>query len=49
MEQEAWITREAERRIVETSRLESLWKEMLRDLGPWHQIIADEPDDLGLN
>jgi len=49
LEQEAWITRTAERRVVDISKLGSLWKEMLRDLGPWHQIIADEPEDLGLN
>ncbi len=47
--QHAWIRRKAEKRIVEISGLESLWKEMLRDLSPWHKLIADEPEDLGLN
>ncbi|MDF1752857.1 MAG: YqgE/AlgH family protein [Verrucomicrobiales bacterium] len=49
LKQDAWITRNAEKRIVELTGSESLWKEMLRDMGPWHRIIADEPEDLGLN
>ena len=49
LEQDAWITRKAEKRIVELKGMDTLWKEMLRDMSPWHQIIADEPEDLGLN
>lgn len=49
LEQDAWIQKKAEKRIVEMSGLDGLWKEMLRDMGPWHQLIADEPDELGLN
>ncbi len=49
LEQDAWIPRDAEKRIVDISGMDTLWKEMLRDMGPWHQIIADEPDDLGMN
>ena len=49
LEQETWITRKAEKRIVEISGLDRLWKEMLRDVGPSYRIIADEPDDPSLN
>ncbi len=49
LEQDAWISRKAEKRIVEVSGIDTLWKEMLRDIGPWHRMIADEPEDLGLN
>ena len=49
LKQEAWITRKAEKRIVEVSGMDRLWKEMLRDLSPWHRMIADEPDELGMN
>jgi len=49
MEHDTWIPRKANRRIIEITGMDTLWKEMMRDLGPWHQIIADEPDDPGLN
>ncbi|GAG79640.1 unnamed protein product, partial [marine sediment metagenome] len=49
MEQRAWIVRDPEKRIIEISGVDHLWKDMLRDLSPWHKLIADEPDDLGLN
>ncbi len=49
MAHDTWIPRKANRRIVEIRDLDTLWKEMLRDLSPWYQIIADEPDDPGLN
>lgn len=49
IEEDAWITRKAEKRIVEISGLDRLWKEMLREIGPWHKMIADEPDDPSLN
>gem|GEM_PF-60359 len=49
MEQHAWIIRKPERQIIEVSGAQKLWKDMLRDLSPWHRLIADEPDELGLN
>ncbi len=49
MEKRAWIVRDPERRVIEVSGVDKLWKDMLRDLSPWHRLIADEPDDLGLN
>ena len=49
MEQRTWIIREPEKQIIEVNGVEKLWKDMLRDLSPWHKMIADEPDDLGLN
>ena len=49
MKKKAWIVRDPEKRIIEVSGTDKLWKDMLRDLSPWHRLIADEPDDLGLN
>tara|TARA_R110002096_G_scaffold23303_16_gene74286 strand:+ start:324 stop:896 length:573 start_codon:yes stop_codon:yes gene_type:complete len=49
LEQKAWITHKPEREIIELSKVEDLWKSMLRELSPWHKLVADEPDDLGLN
>ena len=49
MKNRAWIVRDPEKRIIEVDGTDKLWKDMLRDLSPWHRLIADEPDDLGLN
>ena len=49
LEQRAWITHRPEKAIIDVSNVDRLWKSLLRELGPWHKLIADEPDDLGLN
>lgn len=49
LERNAWITRPAEPRMLDTDGLDTLWNRLLRDLSPWHALIADEPDDLSLN
>lgn len=49
LERKAWIPRDPERRVLETEDLDTLWNRLLRDLSPWHALIADEPDDLSLN
>ena len=49
MSQRAWITHVPEKSIIEVSNVDRLWKMLLRDLSPWHKLIADEPDDHGLN
>tara|TARA_B100000927_G_scaffold168618_1_gene135936 strand:+ start:4231 stop:4941 length:711 start_codon:yes stop_codon:yes gene_type:complete len=49
MEAKSWITHKAEPEVIDLSKVDGLWKLLLRDLGPWHKLIADEPDDLGLN
>lgn len=49
MERRAWIVRSPKKQIIETNSASNLWKDMLRDLSPWHKMIADEPEDLGLN
>lgn len=46
---DAWITQKAEKRMIRSSSLETLWKELVREIGPWHRMMADEPDELGLN
>lgn len=49
LEQKSWITHKPEREIIDVSHVDDLWKDLLRDLSPWHKFIADEPDNLGLN
>lgn len=49
LEQNTWITRRPEKRLLETESLDTLWNRLLRELSPWHAIVADEPEDLSLN
>ncbi|MAS94260.1 MAG: hypothetical protein CMO55_13770 [Verrucomicrobiales bacterium] len=49
MEDKAWIAHKPHKNVIEVAGLSGLWKELLRDLSPWHKLIADEPDDLGMN
>jgi len=34
---------------MDDEKLDDLWKSLLRELSPYYKLIADEPDDLGLN
>jgi putative transcriptional regulator len=47
--QKAWITHKPEKQVVETEDLGTLWNRMLREISPWHSIMANEPDDPWLN
>jgi putative transcriptional regulator len=49
LEQRAWITHQPEKSIIEVSNVSHLWKTLLRDLSPWHRLLADEPENPGLN
>lgn len=49
LEQNTWIIRHPEKRVIETEDLGTLWNRMLRDLSPWHALVADEPEDFSLN
>ena len=49
LERNSWITHKPEREIIDVSQVEDLWKDLLRELSPWYKLIADEPDNLGLN
>lgn len=49
MKRETWIVHKPEREIVDVTDVDELWKSLLRELSPYYRLIADEPDDLGLN
>jgi len=49
LERDSWITHEAEPRVIEVSGVDRLWKDMLREISPFYRLVADEPDQLGLN
>jgi putative transcriptional regulator len=47
--QRAWLLRKPGREVLELERCEHLWRDMLRGLGPYFELIADAPDDLSRN
>ncbi|MDA7921822.1 YqgE/AlgH family protein [Verrucomicrobiales bacterium] len=49
MVRESWISHKPERTIIDLKDVDGLWESLLRDLSPHYKLIADEPDDLGLN
>ena len=49
LESKSWITQEPNREVIDLSKVDGLWKDMLRDLNPYYRLVADEPDDLSLN
>lgn len=49
MAERSWLPRDPERSVIDADRAEELWKALLRDLGPYNRLVADEPDELGLN
>lgn len=49
MKEKSWITHQPDRDIMEDEKLDDLWKSLLRELSPYYKLIADEPEDLGLN
>lgn len=49
LKQNTWIIRQPEKRVLDTDGLDTLWNRLLRELSPWHALVADEPEDLSLN
>ncbi|HRQ89278.1 MAG TPA: YqgE/AlgH family protein [Bacteroidia bacterium] len=49
LEHRAWITHAPGRFVVEEAHTDHLWRDLLRELSPWHKLVADEPDNLWLN
>jgi len=49
LEQKTWITHPPEKEVIDLGKTDHLWNDLLRDLSPWHKLVADEPDNLGLN
>lgn len=48
-EKKAWIAHRPDKTIIDLGNTDHLWKDLLRELSPWHKLVADEPDNLWLN
>ncbi len=49
LQQKTWITHKPEKRVLDLDELDTLWNRLLKEMSPWHALLADEPDDLSLN
>ena len=49
LKQRAWITHKPEACVLEADCLTTLWGDLLHKMSPWHRLLADSPDEPGLN
>lgn len=49
LEHKAWITHRPDPTVIEVAKVDQLWRDLLRELSPWHKLVADEPDNLSMN
>ena len=45
LKQNAWIVRKPGADMIRSSWEFELWKEYLREVSPWHKLVADEPEN----
>ncbi len=49
MQRRSWITIGSRRNVLTTREPQDLWGDLLRDMGPFFGLLANVPDDVGLN
>ena len=49
LKQRTWIPHKPEKRVLDLEEIDTLWNRMLKEMSPWHALLADEPDDVSLN
>ena len=48
--QRSWLVRKADKEeVLEVERASRIWRELTSTFGPWFQLVAEAPDDAGLN
>lgn len=45
----SWITAHPNKSILSTHHEQELWAELLRNISPYHKILAETPDDIYMN
>lgn len=45
----SWITTQPDHQILASEHEKQLWAKLLRNISPYHQILAEAPDDIFLN
>ena len=49
LKKQAWIPTLPTSNILSSHHTEDLWSDLLRDISPYHKILAEAPDDIYLN
>jgi len=49
LNQKAWLVQKANPSLLKVDRLQNLWFDIMRNLGPWYKMLAAAPDDPSLN
>ncbi len=49
LKKQSWITTLPTSKILESHHTKELWKDLLRNISPYHKILAEAPDDIYLN
>ena len=49
LQQRAWITSRIQRNVLRKSKIDRLWSDILRSMGPYYALLAETPDDPTLN
>lgn len=49
LRQNIWITTQAHSRLLADEHQKGLWQTLLREISPYHKILAESPDDIFLN
>ena len=49
LRQNTWITTQPDSNLLATEHVKTLWSELLRKISPFHQILAEAPDDIFIN
>ena len=44
-----WITTQADGSLLKTEHEKSLWADLLRNISPFHKVLAEAPDDIFMN
>jgi putative transcriptional regulator len=48
--QRAWLVRKADKdEVLEVEKAPVIWREMTKTFGPWFQLVAEAPEEPGLN
>jgi putative transcriptional regulator len=49
LQQRAWITAQTKKNVLRKGKIDRLWGDILRSMGPYYKLVALTPDDPTLN
>ena len=49
LQQRAWITTKPDQLVLDATKCDAMWKEILKGMGPYYTLLANMPDNPSLN